>query len=200
MPKQTQSGLRVTRCSNMEGYMNKKSSELPRLEQELRQREWALCNIVENWIKNDREKIVNLILSPQGMARGYLDVWVRYGDKQKMPMMPDTYTDDADRERKLKANFRAIVDHAVANKGVNQLKTLKGDIYVTRIRDRKKEFVPLETPNGEVDRVMRIWDEAKAGYLVQIPNGEGNYNGIAMYGLQYVHPNELPPAPAQAQA
>ena len=175
----------------MEGYLNKKSSELTRLEQELRQRESALCNIVENWMKNDRDKIVNLILSPQGMARGYLDVWVRYGDKQKMPMMPDTtYTDEADRERKLRANFRALVDHAVANKSANQLKTLKGDIYVTRMRDRKKEFVPLEIPNGEVDRVMRIWDELKAGYLVQIPNGGSNYNGIAMYGLQYVHPNE----------
>ena len=93
--------------------------------------------------------------------------------------------------QKLRANFTALVDRACKEKVTSLLLTLKGTI----LREKKRgsgEYVKLVEPNGEVDRVMRIWDVLDEAYEDVMENeGEDFYGVKAQIGLAYAHPNEL---------
>ena len=71
-----------------------------------------------------------------------------------------------------------------------ELETLKGRILLEK--KGSKELVPLVEPNGEVDRVMRIWDVLDEAYEDVMENEGADFYGIkAQIGLAYAHPNEL---------
>jgi hypothetical protein len=192
MPKARLDGRRLTRCTNIPGYEKKTNKGVfDDAQQELANREIALCKEVTRWIDDDRDQIVDLLLSPQGMARGYLLKWVEWAEKRGMPTLPapTEYSNDQERDLKLWANFRALVDYICTTKEkvTGQLLVLKGTIE----REKKKgEYVPLDVPNGEVDRVMRIWDALEEAYE-DVMNTEDYYYGVlAKLGLSYAHPNE----------
>ena len=131
MPKARLDGRRVTRCSNMPGYKKKiENGAYLNGQTEFYDREAALCQEVTKWIDSKRYKIVDLLLSPQGMARGYLSKWVEWAYKNGMPTLPapSEYANEEERDQKLRANFTALVDHVcAAKKGVTGLLlTLKG--------------------------------------------------------------------------
>jgi hypothetical protein len=155
-------------------------------------RETALCEEISKWIKEDREKIVDLILSPQGMSRGYLNKWVRYANANGMPTLPEENANVGERDRQLRSNFLKIVQK-VANdtptKTQNVLTTLKGDVYYKRKKDG--ELVPTALPNGEVDRVMRIWDVVEEAAREVMDGALLDRDMLVQFGLMYVHPNEL---------
>lgn len=190
MPKARLDGRRLTRCSNMPGYKKKiENGAYLNGQTELYNREAALCQEVGRWIENDRDKIVDLLLSPQGMARGYLLKWVEYAEKRDMPTLPapSDYANDQQRDTFLRANFTALVDHVCEKKVDSLLLTLKGTI------ERKKgtDFVPVDVPNGEVDRVMRIWPALEEAYEEVMDTEDYDHVVLAKIGLDYVHPNEV---------
>ena len=191
MPKARLDGRRVTRCSNMPGYKKKiENGAYLNGQTEFYDREAALCQEVTKWIDSKRYKIVDLLLSPQGMARGYLSKWVEWAYKNGMPTLPapSEYANEEERDQKLRANFTALVDHVcAAKKGVTGLLlTLKGSIG----REKGTEFVLLVEPNGEVDRVMRIWPALEDAYEDVMDTEVMYFDELAKIGLDYVHPNE----------
>lgn len=193
--KQRKDKIRMARCANMEGYEKNLQgghyNDEPRA-QEMYDREKALCDEIANWIRKDREKIVNLILSPQGTSRGYLDKWVRYANAKGMPMLPEEYANEADREDKLRKNCLAIVEKVETDTSTNTknvLTTLKGNVYYEKKSD--KQLVPTLLPNGEVDRVMRIWDVMEEAASKVMGSTRLGRNSLVQLGLGYAHPNEL---------
>lgn len=192
MPKARTDGLRLTRCTNMPGYEKKaKKGVFDDAQKELYNREAALCEEVSEWINSDRDEIVDLLLSPQGMARGYLYKWVEYAEKRDIPTLPgpSDYANGQQRDTFLRANFTELVKHVCNEKVTGLLLTLKGEI----LRNRKKgstEYVPLVEPNGEVDRVMRIWPVLKKAYEDVVVDDVISFKELAKVGLEYVHPNE----------
>lgn len=190
MPKARLDGQRATRCSNMPGYKKKiKSGAYLSAQTEFYNREAALCQEVSHWISDEREKIVDLLLSPQGMARGYLLKWVQWADTRGVPTLPDEYANEEERDQKLRANFTALVDRVCKEKVTGLLLTLKGTILLEK---KGKAPVRLVEPNGEVDRVMRIWDVLDEAYEDVMENEGVDFYGIkAQIGLAYAHPNEL---------
>ena len=191
MPKARLDGLRPVRCSNMPGYKKKVEKGVFADAQEVfYDREDALCQEVSHWISYERDKIVDLLLSPQGTARGYLSKWVQWADKQGMPTLPDEYANEEERDQKLRANFRALVDRVCKPKAqiTGLLLTLKGTIYLTK---PGKLPVRLVDPNGEVDRVMRIWDVLEEAYEDVMKTDVIYFDELAKIGLAYAHPNEL---------
>ena len=189
MPKARLDGQRATRCSNMPGYKKKiKSGAYLSAQTEFYNREAALCQEVSHWISDEREKIVDLLLSPQGMARGYLLKWVQWADTRGVPTLPDEYANEEERDQKLRANFTALVDRVCKEKDTGLLLTLKGTMLR---KNGSGEFVPLVTPNGEVDRVMRIWDVLDEAYEDVMDTDVVYFDELAKIGLAYAHPNEL---------
>ena len=191
MPKASLTGERLTRCTNIRGYEKKKKKGVfADAQEELADREIALCAEVTKWINSDRDKIVDLLLSPQGMARGYLYKWVEYAEKKGMPTLPASteYANGEERDRKLRANFRTLVDHVCTTKEkvTGQLMVLKGTIY----QPKGGQLIRLAKPNGEVDRVMRIWDDLVNAYEEVVNTDDYYYGVIAKLGLSYAHPNE----------
>lgn len=192
MPKASLDGRRKTRCSNIPGYEKKaKKGVFDDEQQELANREIALCKEVTRWIDDDRDRIVDLLLSPEGMARGYLSKWVEWAEKRDMPTLPapTEYANDQERDMKLRANFKALVDHVCEKKVTGLLLTLKGTIE--RKDKRTGDWVPLDPPNGEVDRVMRIWDDLEEAYADVMDAEDLYYDVLAKLGLSYAHPNEM---------
>ena len=152
-------------------------------------REAALCQEVSHWISDERDKIVDLLLSPQGMARGYLLKWVKWANTRGVPTLPDEYANEEERDQKLRANFTALVDRVCKEKDTGLLLTLKGAIF---LKKAGKAPVRLVEPNGEVDRVMRIWDILDEAYEDVMENEGADFYGVkAQIGLAYAHPNEL---------
>ena len=193
MPKGSLKGARLTRCTNIKGYdkkITKRGSSVTDDEKDEFDREAALCGEVTKWINDDRDKIVDLLLSPQGMTRGYLYKWVEYAEKKGMPTLPASteYANDQERDRILRANFRALVDHVCTTKEkvVGQLLVLKGTIY----QPKGGQLIRLAKPNGEVDRVMRIWDDLEEAYAAVVNTEDYYYGVLAKLGLAYAHPNE----------
>jgi len=193
MPKARLDGRRLTRCSNMPGYKKKiENGAYLNGQTEEYNREAALCQEVTHWISNDRDKIVDLLLSPQGMARGYLLRWVEWAYKYDMPTLPapSDYANDQQRDTFLRANFTALVDRVCEEKVDGLLLTLKGTI----LREKKKgtdEYVPPVEPNGEVDRVMRIWPALEEAYEEVMDTEDYDHLVLAKIGLDYAHPNEV---------
>jgi len=191
MPKARLDGRRQTRCTNLRGYEKKKDKgALFDAQAELAEREIALCKEVARWIKDDPDKIVDLLLSPQGTARGYLSKWVAWADKHGMPTLPAEYANEEERDQKLRANFRALVDRVCKPKAqiTGLLLTLKGTMLR---KNGSGADVPLVEPNGEVDRVMRIWDVLDEAYEDVMDTKDYDYEVLAKIGLAYAHPNEL---------
>ena len=159
-------------------------------------REDALCRIVTKW---SSERLARLILSPQGAARGYLDMWMHYiRDTLQMEeaLLKDVVepTDEPSRikaEEQLVENLKAIV--AITAKKSTQL---GGTSAKNKLNETRWGLVARPSPKGEVDRVMRIWDEVEAEWrkLARLaPDAAltpAQYAEVAEFGLEFVHSNE----------
>lgn len=159
-------------------------------------REDALCKIVTGWAST---KLARLILSPEGAARGYLDMWMQFiRDNLKIEdeLLKDVVepTDEASQiaaEEKLVDNLAKIV--TMVNK---MSKRAGGTAAKNKMNDTRWGLVDKRDVKGEVDRVMRIWDEVGAEWrkLARVqPDADltpGQYAEIAQFGLEFVHSNE----------
>lgn len=159
-------------------------------------RENALCRVVTKWSK---ERLARLILSPEGAARGYLDLWMLYilkNIKMKEVLLKDVVepTDEASRiraEEQLVDNLAAIVEITASRS------TKKGGTSAkNKLNETRWGRVARPEPKGEVDRVMRIWDEVEAEWrkLANLAPGAAltpeQYTEVAKFGLEFVHSNE----------
>ena len=152
-------------------------------------RENALCKIVNSW--SDQE-VAELILSPAGRERGYLELWLTYAESQDvtdglMPAAPPEEGNAQDQER---------VRREMVTKMAALVRYSKRSVAKTAERDKKKETLwgkwDRATPKGEVDRVMRLWDwiEAEWRKLPGNATKQTDYDLIAQLGLDFVYSSE----------
>ena len=159
-------------------------------------RENALCRVVTKWSK---ERLARLILSPEGAARGYLDLWMRYIRdtlQMKEALLKDVVepTDEASRIRA----EEQLVDNLAAIVKITALRSTKkgGTSAKNKLNETRWGVVTRPEPKGEVDRVMRIWDEVEAEWrkLANLEPGAAltpeQYTEVAKFGLEFVHSNE----------
>ena len=159
-------------------------------------REDALCKVVTRW---DSDKLARLILSPEGAARGYLDMWMHYiRDTLKMEeaLLKDV-VEPTDEESQIKAEEQLVENlKAIVAITANKSKELGGTSAKNKLNDTRWGSVARPQPKGEVDRVMRIWDEVEAEWrkLARLaPDAAltpGQYMEVAQFGLEFVHSNE----------
>jgi hypothetical protein len=160
-------------------------------------KEGALCNVVHNW---RADTIAKLILSPQGTARGYLQMWVPFLEKhehyrQLLWSGIQGQIDDDDSKKKmgdqLVRNLTEIVEKVrlnSRNRGETASKNKLNDTLWGRV-DRV-------VAKGEVDRVMRIWTEVETAWRNMTDTDNTAEltpemcSHIAVLGLAFVHSNE----------
>ena len=167
--------------------------------------ETALCQIVNKWGPRD---IATLVLSTQGAARGYLNLWMGFIVTMGMqndllknvpePMEGGEEENELAR-RQLTVNLMAIiarlVDISKKSKHPQQAAAKK------KLDETLWGLVGKAVVKGEVERVMRIWTEVEAAWRemtgTQTPDlTPAQFTEIAKLGLSFAHSNETAVAAA----
>lgn len=160
-------------------------------------KERALCETVNDW---NKRRIATLILSPEGAARGYLATWMGFittlglgADLLNNVPEPNNEAGQEDARIQLTTNLAAIITR------VREMSKNKKHPQKTAAKKKFDDVlwgkVGKTVVKGEVERVMRIWEEVEAAWRemtrTETPDlTPAQYKEIAVFGLEFAHSNE----------